>query len=195
MTGTREPVVIGEVLEQTVGQLYHDQMLKEYWQAGEQLALNAMVLLCLAARRFDHRVKFVVLDDSDQGEWQTVAGLCSVMPTVVGRYAEADLDSDDEFDDEGWASNLSDQADHAWRPFVSSSETLPGWCLLDVDRVLAEVHLPWRPVTGANPHSFREGLPVAGPEAGKLPDLGVVFNKHGHDGPCGLPLHSPKAGV
>lgn len=149
MTETREPVTVGETLDQVVGQLYHDQMLKQYWQADEQVTLNALVMLCLAARRFDERVKYILLDDSDQGEWQTVAGLAAGLPTYPGEFADVlDLDAEDQFEDEGWAASVGDRTKHAWEPFVKGpSEVLPAWRLLDVDKVLAEVHLPWRPVT------------------------------------------------
>jgi hypothetical protein len=136
------------VLEQVAGQTYHQQMLNAYWQAGEQITLNALVMLCLAARRFDGRVKYVILDDSDQGDWQCVAGLCAALPMRPGDYSEvSDLDEDDEFDDEGWASSVDDRTEHSWGPYLVLSEAMPHWKFLDVDRVLAEVHLPWRPVT------------------------------------------------
>lgn len=158
------------VLEQVAGQTYHQQMLNAYWQAGEQIALNATVMLCLVARAFDGRVRYVILDDSDQGDWEYPAGLCAALPLRPGDYSEvSDLDPDDKFDDEGWASSLDVRTEHVWGPYLALSEAMPHWRFLDVDRVLAEIALPWRPaeseaepeVDGAPTHQWEVTTPDA----------------------------------
>lgn len=144
-----DPVSIGEVAEQTVGHMYHDQVMAQYHKASEQITLNAMVMLCLTARRFDQTVLYVLLDDSDQGNWQTVAGLAANLPQYAGHFStELDRDREDKFDDEGWASSIDDRTEDTWLRFCCTTEFLPTLRLLDVERVLREVSLPWRPAPG-----------------------------------------------
>lgn len=128
---------------------HNGALIQRYVEVNELIANNAMVALCLTAREFREDVKYVLLDDSDQGDWQTALGLLTALPQVAGDYSDGsvDADPDDEFDDEGWASSLHDDATGTWAPFTVQSELLPGYRMLDVDKVLAEVSLPWRPAS------------------------------------------------
>lgn len=142
-----DPIPVGEAAEQTVGLLYHNQLIQRYHETSEALVLNAMVMLCLTARRFDSTVMYVLLDDSDQGSWQTVVGLAANVPQYAGHYStELDRDPDDRFDDEGWASSIDDRTEDTWQVFMQTTEFIPSVKLLDVERVLKEIDLPWRPV-------------------------------------------------
>jgi hypothetical protein len=142
-----DPIPVGEAAEQTVGLLYHKQVMQQFHEASQQITLNALVMLCLTARRYDHTVAYVLLDDSDQGNWQTVVGLAANLPQYAGHYStELDRDRDGEFDDEGWASSIDDRTEDTWQPFTVTTEWLPNVKLLDVERVLNEIELPWRPV-------------------------------------------------
>jgi len=153
------PVPLGAVTEDVVGMTYHQQMVAQYVQASEQITLNAMVMLCLLARRFRADVKYVLLVDSDQGDWQEVGTLVSGLPEFPGHFtADLDIDRDDEFDDQGWAASIDDRTNHVWQLFAVTSEYLPGYLLLDVDKVLAEVVLPWRPATKQGQALTAQGL-------------------------------------
>lgn len=170
MTG---PVPVGEVAEQTVGLLYHNQVMAEFHKAAEQITLNALVMLCLTARRFNSTVMYVLLDDSDQGSWQTVVGLAANLPQYAGHFStELDRDREDQFDDEGWASSIDDRTEDTWQVFTTTSEFLPTLRLLDVTRVLNEIDLPWRPASAAGRAFTEQGF------CGKPTDW--------PDKPCGL---------
>lgn len=142
------PATIEREAWSTVAGLYGSQLLEKFWALDAEITRNAMVALCLTARAFDPGVRYVLLEGSDQGPWQTSAGLASALAEQPGDFAYTnDLDPDLEFDDGGWPSCLTERTEGTWQPFCQVSTSMPGWRFLDVEKVLAEVSVPYRPIT------------------------------------------------
>lgn len=132
--------------ELTLAEAWLQQLHEWYWQTQELLARANMVGAALWAREVHPLATHVVFETSDQGPYQYVAG--------VAMSADGDLVLDDE--DYGAWEFRDEQAEH-WAEFITPEfeARFGGTYYLDIDKVLAEVPVPWHPV--APPPCRHEG--------------------------------------
>jgi hypothetical protein len=122
-----------------LAEAWQQQLLQSYWDLQVLLARCEMVGAALSVRDTWAEARFVVFEDSDQGDYAYLCG---------GTLEPGTEWSDHDYTLGSWEFDY-DQADQ-WAPFLN--EEFKGRVLvsqhyyLDIEKVLAEVPVPWQPV-------------------------------------------------
>lgn len=136
-----EPRALNPAL--TLAEAWQQQLFQQFWDVQELLARCNMVGAALQVREIHPLAKYVVFEASDQGPYAYLAGATDTLENEVPLFAcdDEDYGSWEMRDDQGehWAGFIDKTFDQRW------AQTY----FLDIDKVLAEVPVPWSPVAHA----------------------------------------------